>query len=60
MKNTLTKESYTPWVKERVQLVHLPFVIHPTYLLDIPTPILISIEEVDCLKETVAKLEQDK
>ncbi|KAI5444561.1 hypothetical protein KIW84_012993 [Lathyrus oleraceus] len=60
MKNTLTKESYTPWVKEKVQLVNLPFVIHPTYLLDIPAPILISIEEVDCLKATVAKLEQDK
>lgn len=30
-KNTTTKESYTEWVKEMVQLVKLPFFIDPTY-----------------------------
>ncbi|KAI5437290.1 hypothetical protein KIW84_023416 [Lathyrus oleraceus] len=59
-KDTSFEESYTPWVKEMVHLIKLPFVIDPTYVLDIPDSILVSIEEVDRLKATIARLEQDK
>lgn len=59
-KNTSSKESYTSWVKKRVQLIKLPFVIDLTYLLDISDPIPVSIEEVGRLRATTARLEQDK
>ncbi|KAI5444836.1 hypothetical protein KIW84_013207 [Lathyrus oleraceus] len=59
-KDTSFKESYISWVKERVCLIKLPFVIDPTYVLDIPDPILVSIEEVGRLRATIAGLEQDK
>lgn len=55
-----TKESYTHWVKERVCLVKLPFVVDPTYYPDIPDHVPVSIEEVGCLKEIVAQIEQEK
>lgn len=59
-KNIATRESYTQRVKERVQLVKLPFVVDLTYCPDIHDPIPISIEEVDCLKATEARLEREK
>lgn len=59
-RDTSSKESYTSWVKEMVHLIKLPFVIDPTYLLDIPDPIPMSTEEVDRLRETIVRLEKDK
>lgn len=56
-KNTSSEESYTPWIKERVRQVKLPFVIDPTYVPYIPNPITMSTEEVDRLKATIARLE---
>lgn len=58
-KDTSSGESYTPWIKERACLIKLPFVIDPTYVLDIPNPIIMSTEEVDRLKDTISRLEQD-
>ncbi|KAI5400828.1 hypothetical protein KIW84_065621 [Lathyrus oleraceus] len=59
-KDTSSEESYTHWVKERVHLTKLPFMIDPTYVPDILDHILVSIEEVDRLKAIIARLEQDK
>lgn len=59
-KDTSSKESYTPWVKERVRLIKLPFVIDPYYVPDIPDHIPLSTKELDCLKAIIARLEQDK
>lgn len=59
-KDTSFKESYALLVKEMVQLIKLPFVIDLTYLPNILDPILVSIEEVDRLRETITRLEQDK
>lgn len=59
-KDTSSEESYTLWVKEKVCLIKLPFMIDPTYVPDIPDPIPVSIEEVDNLKDTIVGLEQDK
>ncbi|KAI5393862.1 hypothetical protein KIW84_060819 [Lathyrus oleraceus] len=56
-KDTSSEESYTPWIKERVRQVKLPFVIDPTYVPYIPNPIIVSTEEVNCLKATIARLE---
>lgn len=41
-------------------MIKLPFVIDPTYLLDILDPIPVSIEEVNRLRVTIARLEQYK
>ncbi|KAI5439899.1 hypothetical protein KIW84_025311 [Lathyrus oleraceus] len=60
MKDSSVKESYTQWVKERVQLIRAPFEIDPTYLQDELVLNLVSIEEVNRLKADVAKLEGDK
>lgn len=59
-KNMATKESYTRWVKERVRLVKLPFVVDPTYCLDIPDSVSISVNEFYHLKETIARLKKEK
>ncbi|KAI5399639.1 hypothetical protein KIW84_064822 [Lathyrus oleraceus] len=59
-KNTSSEESYTHWVKEMVRLIKLPFVINPTYVPNIPDPIPVSLKEVDHLRATIARLEQDK
>ncbi|XP_050914771.1 uncharacterized protein LOC127129668 [Lathyrus oleraceus] len=59
-KDTSSGESYTPWIKERVRLIKLPFVIDQTYVPDTPNPVTMSTEEVDRLKDTIARLEQDK
>lgn len=58
--DTSSEESYTPWVKERVCLIKLSFMIDPTYVPDIPNHITISTEEVDRLKANISRLEQDK
>ncbi|KAI5422036.1 hypothetical protein KIW84_045476 [Lathyrus oleraceus] len=59
-KDTSSEESYTPWVKEIVCLIKPPFVIDPTYVPDTPDPIIVSIKEVDRLKDIIVRLEQDK
>lgn len=59
-KDTSSGESYVPWIKERVRLIKLPFVIDPTYVPDIPNPVTMSTKEVNRLKDTIARLEQDK
>ncbi|KAI5443171.1 hypothetical protein KIW84_012002 [Lathyrus oleraceus] len=59
-KDTSSEESYTPWVKERVHLIKLPFVIDPTYISYILDSIPVSIEEVDHLRATIFWLQQDK
>lgn len=56
-KNMATRESFTLWFKEKVWLVKMPFVVDPTYFSDIPDPILVFVEEVDCLKAIVPQLE---
>ncbi|KAI5395963.1 hypothetical protein KIW84_062238 [Lathyrus oleraceus] len=57
-KDTSSEESYTPWVKERVRLIKLSFVIDPTYVPGIPNHITMSIEEVDRLKANIARLKK--
>lgn len=59
-KDPSVKDSYIQWVKERVQLIKLPFEIDPTYLPDEPDLSPKSIEEDDRLKVTIAKFERDK
>ncbi|KAI5431273.1 hypothetical protein KIW84_035446 [Lathyrus oleraceus] len=59
-KDTSSRESYTPWIKEMVRLVKLLFIVDPTYVPYMPDPITVSTEEVDRLKAIIARLEQDK
>ncbi|KAI5421052.1 hypothetical protein KIW84_044766 [Lathyrus oleraceus] len=59
-KDTSSKESYTPLVNEMVHWIKLPFVVDPTYLPDIPDLIPVPIEDVDRLRATISRLEQDK
>ncbi|KAI5435750.1 hypothetical protein KIW84_022251 [Lathyrus oleraceus] len=59
-KDTSSEESHTPWIREKVHLVKLPFRIDPTYVPDMPNPITVSTNEVNRLKATIARLEQDK
>jgi len=49
-----SKETYRPWVKERVQEVKLPFIIKAPIQPRFPEPIPISIEEAYDLKATIA------
>ncbi|XP_050875414.1 uncharacterized protein LOC127079045 [Lathyrus oleraceus] len=59
-KDTSSEESYTPWIKERVRLVKLHFIIDPAYVPDMPNLITVSTKEVDRLKSNIARLEQYK
>lgn len=59
-KDTSSKESYTPRIKERARLLKMPFVIDPPYIPYMYNPITMSTKEVDRLKATIARLEQDK
>lgn len=59
-KDTSSEESYTLWVKERVHLVKLPFVIDPTYIPDIPDSIPVSIDEVDRVRKLLLGLNKIK
>ncbi|KAI5419998.1 hypothetical protein KIW84_043970 [Lathyrus oleraceus] len=59
-KDISSEESYIPWIKEMVRLIKLPFMIDPSYVPDIPNPNTMSTEEVDRLKDNIARLEQDK
>ncbi|KAI5401945.1 hypothetical protein KIW84_066419 [Lathyrus oleraceus] len=59
-KDTSSKESYTPRIKERACLLKMPFVIVSPYIPYMSNPITMSTEEVDRLKATIARLEQDK
>ncbi|KAI5415257.1 hypothetical protein KIW84_040632 [Lathyrus oleraceus] len=59
-KDISSEESYTLWVKERVHLVKLPFVIDPTYIPDIPDPIPVSIDEVDRVRKLLLGLNKIK
>ncbi|KAI5414043.1 hypothetical protein KIW84_058255 [Lathyrus oleraceus] len=49
-KGISSEESYTPWIKGRICLVKLPFIIDPAYVPDMPNPITMSTEEVGRLK----------
>ncbi|KAI5387078.1 hypothetical protein KIW84_073291 [Lathyrus oleraceus] len=57
--NGITKEPYFQWVKERVQIIKMPFVIRTPIPLPEPKLTHVPIEEMEELKTTVAKLEKE-
>ncbi|XP_050897848.1 uncharacterized protein LOC127104726 [Lathyrus oleraceus] len=57
--NGITKEPYFHWVKERVEMIKMPFVTRISVPLPEPKLTHIPIEEVDELKTTMAKLERE-
>ncbi|KAI5412972.1 hypothetical protein KIW84_057550 [Lathyrus oleraceus] len=59
-KDTSSEEFYTPWVKEMVRLIKLPFVFDPTYVPNMLGPILVSIEETGRLIATIVGSKQDR
>ncbi|GAU51436.1 hypothetical protein TSUD_413360 [Trifolium subterraneum] len=59
-KGSAGEETYRRWVKERVQVVKLPFIIKAPIPPRPSGPIPISIEEADQLKATIAQLNKEK
>ncbi|KAI5399784.1 hypothetical protein KIW84_064929 [Lathyrus oleraceus] len=57
--NGITKEPYFQWVKERVQIIKVPFVIRTPIPLPEPKLTHVPIEEMEELKTTMAKLEKE-
>ncbi|KAI5396864.1 hypothetical protein KIW84_062915 [Lathyrus oleraceus] len=57
--NGITKEPYFQWVKERVQIIKMPFVIRMPIPLPEPKLTHVPIEEMEELKATMAKLEKE-
>ncbi|XP_050908879.1 uncharacterized protein LOC127122616 [Lathyrus oleraceus] len=57
--NGITKEPYFHWVKERVEIIKMSFVIRAPVPLPEPKLTHVSIEEVEELKTTMAKLEKE-
>ncbi|XP_050889226.1 uncharacterized protein LOC127094432 [Lathyrus oleraceus] len=57
--NGITKEPYFQWVKERVEMIKMPFVIRAPVPLPEPKLTHVPIEEVEELKTTMAKLEKE-
>ena len=56
----VAREPYTQWVLERVRIVKLPFDIDPTYTPDIPNPLLMSVEEIEEIKDALEQAQRDK
>ncbi|KAI5388637.1 hypothetical protein KIW84_074350 [Lathyrus oleraceus] len=57
--NGITKEPYFQWVKERVQIIKMSFVIRTPIPLPEPKLTHVPIEEMEELKTTMAKLEKE-
>ncbi|KAI5445919.1 hypothetical protein KIW84_013954 [Lathyrus oleraceus] len=57
--NGITKEPYFQWVKERVQIIKIPFVIRTPIPLPEPKLTHVPIEEMEELKTAMAKLEKE-
>ncbi|KAI5393885.1 hypothetical protein KIW84_060837 [Lathyrus oleraceus] len=57
--NGITKEPYFHWVKERVKMIKMPFVIRTPIPLPEPKLTHVLIEEVEELKTTMAKLKKE-
>ncbi|KAI5387679.1 hypothetical protein KIW84_073679 [Lathyrus oleraceus] len=57
--NGITKEPYFQWVKERVQMINMSFVIRTPIPLPEPKLTHVPIEEMEELKTTMAKLEKE-
>ncbi|KAI5437894.1 hypothetical protein KIW84_023859 [Lathyrus oleraceus] len=57
--NGITKEPYFQWVKERVHIIKMPFVIRKPIPLPEPKLTHVPIEEMEELKNTMAKLEKE-
>ncbi|XP_050889332.1 uncharacterized protein LOC127094554 [Lathyrus oleraceus] len=57
--NGITKEPYFQWVKERVEMIKMSFVIRAPVPLPEPKLTHVPIEEMEELKTTVAKLEKE-
>lgn len=57
--NGITKEPYFHWVKERVEVIKIPFIIRVSVPLPEPKLTHIPIEEVNEFKGTMAKLEKE-
>ncbi|KAI5403843.1 hypothetical protein KIW84_051118 [Lathyrus oleraceus] len=57
--NGITKEPYFQWVKERVQIIKMPFVIRTPIPLPEPKLTHVPIEELEELKTIMAKLEKE-
>ncbi|XP_050876361.1 uncharacterized protein LOC127080074 [Lathyrus oleraceus] len=56
-RNTLVKEPYTRWVKERVEEIHLPFIFNASAFPKIPEPKPILPEDMEKLAAKVKELE---
>ncbi|XP_050878039.1 uncharacterized protein LOC127081857 [Lathyrus oleraceus] len=56
-RNTLVKEPYTRWVKERVEEIHLPFIFNASAFPKIPEPKPILPEDMEKLTTKVKELE---
>ncbi|XP_050895736.1 uncharacterized protein LOC127102408 [Lathyrus oleraceus] len=57
--NRITKEPYFQWVKEREEVIKMPFIIRIPVPLPEPKPTHVPIEEVEELKVTMARLEKE-
>ncbi|KAI5384360.1 hypothetical protein KIW84_071392 [Lathyrus oleraceus] len=57
--NGITKEPYFQWVKERVQIIKMPFVIRTPIPLPEPKLTHVPTEEMEELKTAMAKLEKE-
>ncbi|XP_050890084.1 uncharacterized protein LOC127095441 [Lathyrus oleraceus] len=57
--NRITKEPYFQWVKERVQIIKMSFVIRTPIPLPEPKLTHVPIEEMEELKTAMAKLEKE-
>lgn len=54
--NEVTKEPYFQWVRERVEVIKMPFIIRTHVPLPEPKPTHILIEEAGELRATIARL----
>lgn len=56
-RNVISLEPYTYWVRERVQMVKLPFPIDPSIYPLVPEPEPILLEDVEKLNARIKELE---
>ena len=59
-KNDVTREPYTQWVLEMVQIVKLTFVADPTYTEDVSDPLPMFVEEIENLNKDLDQAQKEK
>ena len=59
-KNAIAREPYTKWVRDRVWIIKLSFEKDREYKSEVPEITLISLEEVDNLKNALNQAQKEK